>query len=126
MIEVERFILSIGIEFEFCIDRYDIIVTTYLDAVARIEHRRDIRVDRPAREITEFRPHLPEAEVCPDCYLVKPRRLQQIGYSNSVAWRIGQIGDGFVSAIANYQRHTFLRPCRIGDFEVRAKGHRDQ
>src|SRR5271155_4425825 len=101
MVEIDCLVLNIGIEFEFCIDRYDIIVSAYLDAVTRVEHHRDIRIESPACEIAKFRSNLREAEISLNRHFVKASSFEEICYSRSVAWRVGQIGDGFISAIAN-------------------------
>ena len=106
VVEIDRLIFYIGIEFEFRVNRHEIIVAGDLDAMPGVEYRRNIRPDRPSRELAQFRAHVRHPEIGPDGHFVELGRREQVADRDRVARWVGQISDRFVCSVADHEGHA--------------------
>ena len=108
VVQRHRLVAHIDVALEPRVHRHDVVHSVHLDAVAGVEHERDVRPRAPPRErpqrLRERHPIGVEL-----CRHVEPEPLQRGGHVGRIVLGIQEPADVGVGAVAHHQRHAARR-----------------
>ena len=112
-IQRQGLVVNVGVAFQFCIDRNQIVRAVHLDAVAGVIDDGDVGVPGTVGEVAQRAPGFGRGQIAAGIDDIEAGLLQRRGDLGAVVNRIGKLRDIPVGGIAQHQGDALLGKRRL-------------